>query len=266
MTSMLADPRHRTIDCEVFTDGSSLFVVEIWAVSTQISLLEGTRRAITFYDEQTQLFFSDVENEKKDEPKLALRLSFYYIGMKLDQPQLRQAQEAINTAFNVSLTAAPFVSHRFNELRDEGRAPPTPPSLKESETVRALSDRSTRSLAAINSSGGLLVSDLAKQLPPEARNQTDVIRRTLESTGLIDAELVIICKKSQAQIARVPTREALQQMSEQGLRCACGRPVSDEIVEEAVATTDLGRGLLDRESMAYIASIRGTSANWCTSG
>ncbi len=184
------------------------------------------------------------ENEKKDEPKLALR--FYYIGTQLDHPRLRQAEEAINTAFKVSLTVDPFESSRFNELRDEGRAPPTPPSVKESEAARALSDRSTRSLAqAIKTSGGLLVSDLAKQLPQEARNQTDIIRRTLESTGLIDAELVIICKKTQSQVARVPSRGALQQMSEQGLRCACGRRVSDESVEEAVATTDLGRVLLD---------------------
>ncbi len=237
-SNLLADPRRRTIDGEVFTDGSSLFVVEISHPDSA-----GTRTAMALWNEQRHLL---LENEDKGEPNIALRLSFYYIGMQLDHPQLRQVEEAINATFSVSLTIAPFVSSKFNELRDEGRAPPTPPSVKESEAARALSDRSTRSLAqAIKSSGGLLVRDLAKQLPPEARDKTDVIRRTLESTGLIDAELVIICKKSQAQIARIPSREALQQMSEQGLRCACGKPVSDESVEEAVATTDLGRGLLD---------------------
>ena len=91
-STLFADPRHRTIDCEVFTDGSSLFVVEIGPSDSEADTLT----TIALWNEQRHFL---LENEKKDEPKLVLRLSFYYIGMKLDHPQLHQAEEAINTDF-----------------------------------------------------------------------------------------------------------------------------------------------------------------------
>ncbi|MGA8756593.1 MAG: hypothetical protein WB611_09705 [Stellaceae bacterium] len=226
-SSRYNDPRLQTIDGEVFTDGTSLFVVEIGSsddASARTALL--MRRTVS--------------------RRAELRLSFYYIGPLFNCPQLDRVVPAIDNAFGMSLKADPFESSRFKELRDEGRAPPQSPEPNESEASRALSDRQVRTLAvAIKSSGGLLVRDLAKQLPQEARNQTEEIRRTLESRGLIDAEFVVVCKKSQAQIARVPSQDALQRMSDQGLRCACGRPIAEESVEEAVATTDLGRTLLD---------------------
>jgi hypothetical protein len=34
-------------------------------------------------------------------------------------------------------------------------------------------------------------------------------------------------------------------MSQQGVKCACGRPISEERIEEALTITELGRGLLD---------------------
>ena len=34
-------------------------------------------------------------------------------------------------------------------------------------------------------------------------------------------------------------------MSEQGVKCACGRPIAKESIEEALSITDLGRNLLD---------------------
>jgi hypothetical protein len=225
------------IDCEIFTDGSSLFVIEVTRSNTE----SVPRLAAGFWQEQPNDMSS---NEQAGESELILSLN--YIGTTLDHPCLKQAKKAANTAFKASLKATRFTSRKFKALKGEGRAAPAPPSLKETDAVRALTDRSTRSLAqAIKSSGGLLVGDLSKQLPPEARNQTDEIRRSLESKELIEKELVVICKKSQSQIARVPSREALQSMSRQGLKCACGRSVSDENVEEVVSVTDLGRVLLD---------------------
>jgi hypothetical protein len=98
---------------------------------------------------------------------------------------------------------------------------------------------------AIKSSGGLLVRDLPKQLPAETSEQVERVREGLEGRGLIDAEIVVVCTKTQAQIARAPSREVLQQMSAQGVKCACGRAIAEERIEEALTITDLGRALLD---------------------
>jgi hypothetical protein len=107
-------------------------------------------------------------------------------------------------------------------------------------------DRTVQILAvSIKTSGGLLVRDLPKQLPAEARDRTDNIQKSLLSHGLIDAEIVVVCTKTQAQTARAPSREVLERLSKQGLKCACGRPIADERIEEALTITDLGRSLLD---------------------
>jgi hypothetical protein len=55
----------------------------------------------------------------------------------------------------------------------------------------------------------------------------------------------VICGKTQGQVARVPSRDILKRMSDDGVKCACGRAIADERIEEALSITDLGRTLLD---------------------
>lgn len=212
------------IDAEVFTDGTNLFVIEI-----------NKRRR------------SDPGKERFEstDPANEFTLSLYYVGSNLDSSELRDAEAAINSAFGVSLARTVFNSPKFVELRNEGRIPPSAPEPNESEACQALRDRQTRDLAvAIKSSGGLLVRDLPK-IPSVQASQVEEIRRRLESLALVDSEIVVVCRRSQTQIARVPSRDVLESLSRQGVRCACGRPISEETVEEALAITDLGRALLD---------------------
>jgi hypothetical protein len=111
--------------------------------------------------------------------------------------------------------------------------------------ARLLGDAATRRAAlAIASSGGLLVGDLPKQLQEQDRDRSDQIMEEMKSTGLIASEMVVICNRNSSQVARVPSADAINEMADRGLRCACGRDIREERAEEALALTDLGRTLI----------------------
>jgi hypothetical protein len=189
------DPQPPIIDAELFTDGANLFVVTVESRDRDRMPRAAHRRAMTPHP--------DIGGPKE--------LSFYYIGPTCDCSQLPKVEAAVNDAFKVSLRYAPFQSRRFQELRQEGRTPPPIPESKEIAATRALCDRLTCTLAmAIKSSGGLLVRDLPKQLPAESREQTEQVRKALEAHSLIDAEIVVVCTKTQAQVARAPSQDVLQ--------------------------------------------------------
>jgi hypothetical protein len=139
-----------------------------------------------------------------------------------------------------------YRSNQFKQLMLEGLTPPPSISADEVSGARLLADPASRRAAiGIASSGGLLVTDLPKQLPEDAREHADQISSELQSTGLVTAEMVVICRRTSAQVARVPTRDALERMAEDGLKCACGRDVLTERLESALSLTHLGRKLLD---------------------
>jgi hypothetical protein len=148
--------------------------------------------------------------------------------------------------FGVDLVPFSYTSRRFDELRDEGRDAPVRSSEQDLAAARSLSDKSTRALAiAVKASGGLLMSDLPKQVPQGDRDRVVEMQEELQKAGLVERDLVVICKKTSAQINRLPTRDVLDELSGRGVRCACGRPIGEERHEEAIAITDLGRSLLD---------------------
>jgi hypothetical protein len=188
---------------------------------------------------------SEAAAHQKEREK-AFWLYVYYIGSELNSDALLTLESVVNGTLNITLKPYYYISERFEELRAEGRTPPPPPSAEELAGATILQDRAVRTLAiAIKASGGLLVRDLAKQLPPDARDRIDTVQGELQSAGLINAEIVVVCSKTQAQTARAPSREILEQLSQQGLKCACGRPIADERIEEALTITDQGRALID---------------------
>lgn len=175
-----------------------------------------------------------------------LVLKAYYIGKDYPPKGQKEVEEAVKTTFGVILKPDPYISNRFDELKKEGRSAPSRPTEKEMQGTAVLRDKATRSLAiSIKASGGLLVRDLSKQLPQGERKRTNEVQKALQESGLIASEIVIICRKTQAQTGRVPSREILADISQQGVKCACGCPVAEEQIEEALTITDLGRGLLD---------------------
>jgi hypothetical protein len=215
---------------ELFTDGSSLFIVTIRET-------DRARRSISISSEA-------LEGETRTGSEFTL--SLYYIGSELNSIGFQTLEKIVNTSFGVHLKPHYYRSERFDELKSEGRDSPQLPTRQQLEASRTLQDRAARTLGiAVKASGGLLVRDLAKQLPNDARDRTEEVTSSLKSAGLIDSEIVVVCNKTQAQTARVPSREILDELSRQGLKCACGRPIADERIEEALTITELGRTLLD---------------------
>jgi hypothetical protein len=160
--------------------------------------------------------------------------------------ELDELAALAETEFHSPFEVHRFSSPRFSELKEEGREEAPTFSVEFVNAAQLLVDRATRSLAlAIKASGGLLIGDLEKQLSGSDRDRAAEIGHQLESAGLIARDVVVICRKSQAQINRLPSLGTIESLASQGVRCACGRQIDDERAEEAVTVTDMGRELLD---------------------
>jgi len=95
-----------------------------------------------------------------------------------------------------------------------------------------------------------------KQLRNEARDRADALVEGIKSVRLVDSEIVVVCSKAQVQVARAASRELLEDSAVKGLKCACGRRLIDERIEEALAITELGRGLLDKTRWLTLLVVR----------
>ena len=176
-----------------------------------------------------------------------LTLYVYFISRDTNSAPLTKFETVLNEALGIKLVRTQYVSTRLDELKAEGMEPPAAPDKKELTSARLLTDSPLRTLAlAVKSSGGLLIGDLSKQVPADARQRIDDLRTQLLSAGIVSAELVVICKRTQAQVARAPSAEIVKELSKKGLKCACGRSIASERVEEAITITDHGRQLLDK--------------------
>ncbi len=216
---------------EVFTDGTSLCVMRLVRTPK-------VRRVTTAREGRPT-------TRVASEPESVLYC--HVISPRLDVAGFEGFRSAANAAFSVELEAFYFASRKLEELKSRpGARNAERASPEELTAAKTLADKATRTLAiAIKSTGGLLVSDLAKQLPREEGDKAAEIRQALEAAKLIDTEVVVVCKKTQGQVARAPSEEALAEMAARGLRCACGRDILSERVERAITITTVGRELLD---------------------
>jgi hypothetical protein len=181
-----------------------------------------------------------------DEPN-TIEARIFAVTNTAENDRLNWFVERAGQSLGMSFEPGSYSSDRFSELASEpGRTTTTSVDGVNLAGARLLTDRPVRALAlAIKTSGGLLVSDLAKQLPGSTEDQIVGLRARLESTGLIRSETVVVCKKSQAQVARAPSEVEIAAMGAAGVRCGCGRAITDERIEAALTVTDLGRELLD---------------------
>jgi len=212
---------------EVFADGRALYVATITERTSRRPRLGSRQQAAP-------------------QPVEAY-VTLSYIGTDEESGRMVDLGAQATECFGAELQPYYFLNKSFEDLRSEGREPPRNSSSEEIAGSSLLQDRYRRRLlSAIKAAGGLLVRDLESQLPPEAKERTAEIQMALRSAGLIESEIVVVCSRTQAQTARVPSRDVLTRLSEEGLRCACGRAIADERNEEALAVTELARGLLDK--------------------
>jgi hypothetical protein len=218
---------------EVLTDGTNLYVLTYSPQQHHVRV----RRAPEGHLER--VLDPDVLN------RMIVQLT--YIGPEADEAFERPALEALQRKLEASFERHYYRSSKYAELRREGEVgPPPEPTEEERTAARLLADTAVRRLAiAIKSSGGLLLPDLEKQLEEPEKPRASEIRTALETTGLIETDVVVICRRNQSQVNRVASREALASLSKQGLRCACGREIDQERAEEAVAITPLGQEMIN---------------------
>lgn len=173
------------------------------------------------------------------------RLTLYGIGSEQIAEPLNEIGRLIGERFDVGMEEHQYRSDKFRRLTSEGRTSPDAPSADERNSARVLSDDAVRRAAlGIATSGGLLRNDLPKHLDDDA-DRSEEIERRLRESGLVEVELIVTCKQRSTQVARAPTRDALEEMARNGLKCACGRDVLRERIDEALTLNDHGRKMLN---------------------
>src|SRR5262245_8470443 len=53
------------------------------------------------------------------------------------------------------------------------------------------------------------------------------IAEALKEGGVVDSEIVVVCSKTQSQVLRAPSRSIIEELTGRGLKCVCGRALSD---------------------------------------
>lgn len=227
--SYVPSNRQQLKRAEILTDGSNTVILQLREITGRYQVVPGP----------------DGEPRRVRSAEGHWLYVYCMTSAPLDK-RLNRLLGSIERVFAAELTPFSLTSERFEELKSEGMEVSESPGAIELAAVQVLSDRETRTLAtAIKQSGGLLVTDVGKQLPGTPSDRAENALTSLTAEGVIAGDVVVVCSRSQAQTARAPSREALHQLSAAGLRCACGREITDERIEEAVQVTDLGRSLLD---------------------
>jgi hypothetical protein len=168
----------------------------------------------------------------------------YACAPSADPAQLSVLADQLHKSLGVETIPVWMSNSRFDALVEEGMEPSEEASPETIRAAEELADPASRSLAiALKTSGGLLLSDVPKQLPSSA--DPEAVKESLNSVGLTETETVVICRRTSRQVARAPSADALARLAAEGLRCACGAPVMDERTEDALTTSDRGQELLD---------------------
>ncbi|CAL9463681.1 hypothetical protein SUDANB171_02677 [Streptomyces sp. enrichment culture] len=186
------------------------------------------------------------------------RFSVYAISPGYQVDRLNNFIEICSDAMGAALAEYRYPSKDFKRLKEEVLASSNLFGDGDVVPSKVLSDRSNRELAIkIKQSFGLLVGDLGKK---GNRGQLEGViksRLALEDAGLISSEFMVICGKTSQQTARAPSADVIQQMDLVGIKCACGKSMSQERLEEALTITDLGRSLLDKSKWLSVLVMDG---------
>ncbi|MEK2475528.1 hypothetical protein [Streptomyces noursei] len=216
------------IDSEVFAFGSILIIINVCESTRARRSRNASGEVVTTVGKHSYLTVT-------------------YLIPFAEDPDVSEFENTLAEVWlDIKLSERRMPPGRLREI-DNGKSNSTKaPTGRESAAAELLSEKSVRMLAiAIKSANGLLLGDASKQIPPRERSRIDELVEKLINKELIDTEIVIICTKTSAQINRLPSPEAIEQLDQAGLRCACGRLLSAEKHEKALSITDFGRSMLD---------------------
>lgn len=144
---------------------------------------------------------------------------------------------------------------QWENLSPENRVSSQPPlktAKQEVATAKTLEDpRLYRLLFKLLHASSLTLRDIAS-----IDEKGDALLQTLVSQGLAAKEYVVLCKEKGSQIIKVASREAIAESAQKGLKCfLCGRPISEENVDETASITDLGRKMLEKNYWMSVIAI-----------
>jgi|GEM_PF-5491703 len=143
---------------------------------------------------------------------------------------------------------------KFAQLRQDLCVPSFTPD--EFRLAKELLDRDVLvALQTIKYSGdGMLRRDLPRKLSSQA--EADDIADRLLQLGLVKSEYVVFCTKRQTESNRAPDKSTIELMGQRGVKCGCGKLVSEERIEEILAATDLAGQLLNGSRWMTIMLVR----------
>lgn len=141
---------------------------------------------------------------------------------------------------------SPVGSHNFEAIR-KTRQVTLDSSAEENQAMAAFTTPEIRGLIGnLERVGSLTVSDLPKVLG-EAQGAAVAGRLgELRSLGLIQSEYVIVCSRTGNAVLRTDDPNKLQKMAPDWMKCACGRPLNEERVDQVIMPTDRATALNDK--------------------
>src|SRR5205814_4848970 len=141
---------------------------------------------------------------------------------------------------------APVGSHNFDAIR-KSRQASYEATAEENQAMAAFTTPEIRALIRdLERVGSLTVSDLPKVLG-EAQGAAVAARLgEIRNLGLIKSEYVIVCSRTGNAVLRTDDPNKLSKMAPDWMKCACGRSLSEERVDQVIMPTERAAELNDR--------------------
>jgi len=188
-----------------------------------------------------------------------------FIGDSEEKTALKEFIQAINKAFDEQQIEADWTqddirNKTYQELaqgeRETDLQSAAAISERELKAARSLENANVREVASlVRRSGVMLAKELLKQ---KAEQASDLIRYVdqLLQVDLLHQEYVVVCQKSGEHVNRVETRDVIDQMARLGVRCSCGRSISEEQIEGLLASDPLLPRMLDNNYWMSATVVR----------
>jgi hypothetical protein len=180
-------------------------------------------------------------------------LAFRPGGEKVRQDFLKRVRSAAGEVMGQEIgtpsswpVLAPVGSHNFEAIR-KTRQVSVDSSAEENQAIAAFTTPEIRALIRdLERVGSLTVSDLPKVLG-EAQGAAVAARLgELRTLGLIQSEFVIVCSRTGNAVLRTDDPNKLAKMAPDWMKCACGRALSEERVDQVIMPTDRATQLNER--------------------
>jgi len=212
------------------------------------------------------LFVTVVETSSKqggDDSSCMIRAGF--IGDSEEKTALKEFIQAIDKALDeehieADWTADDIRNKTYQELaqgeRDTDLQSASAITERELKAARSLENANVREVASlVRRSGVMLAKELLKQ---KAEQASDLIRYVdqLLQVDLLHQEYVVVCQKSGEHVNRVETRDVIDQMARLGVRCSCGKSISEEQIEGLLASDPLLPRMLDNNYWMSATVVR----------